>query len=201
MRMGGVSKGIILIIDDQEKSRNLYRTLLTREGYEVWEAETGERGLEILKSTKPDVVILDLFLPTLSGYQVLERIRADESTRDIPVMILSVEEDQDAIRRLLQLGVQDYLVKGFTPPKEVLSKLRVAVQKSDLRRRIQSYKLHIIEGRGDVPKLEQDFGFTRLLQCPQCSVPLVLELVPDYSRSDGTWFLAHFVCPKCARVF
>ncbi len=199
--VNGVIKGTVLIIDDQERSRGLYRTLLLREGYEVLEAETGERGLEILRSTKPDVVILDLFLPTLSGHDVLERMREDESTKSIPVIVLSVEDHQDAIKRVLQSGAQDYLVKGFTPPRELLSKLRVVMQKADLKRQIQFYRLHIMEGRADAPKLEHDFGFTRLLQCPQCGVPLVLELVPDFSRTDGSWFLAHFVCPKCHRAF
>ncbi|MBI2201774.1 MAG: response regulator, partial [Armatimonadetes bacterium] len=72
-----MNKGTILIIDDQERSRSLYRALLLREGYEVLEAETGERGLELVKSARPDVIILDLFLPALSGSDVLERIRAD----------------------------------------------------------------------------------------------------------------------------
>jgi len=195
-----VSIGTIMIIDDQERSRALYRTLFLREGYEVLEAETGERGLELLKSTKPAAIILDLFLPTMSGDNVLERIRADESTRSIPVIILSVEGEHDAIKRLLELGAQDYLVKGFTPPKEVLSKLRAVMQKADLQRRIHSYKLYVVEGRADASKLEQDFGFTRLFRCPHCDVPLALELMPDHSRSDGTWFVAHFVCPKCGRA-
>ena len=197
----GGSRGTILIIDDQERSRSLYRTLLVREGYEVLEAEAAEQGLASVKSAKPDAVILDLFLPTLSGHEVLRRIRQDESTASIPVLILSVEGDEGAIKQALQLGAQDYLVKGFTPPKEVLSKLRVVMQRADLRKRIQSYRLHVMEGRADAARLEQDFGFSRLLQCPQCGVRLALELLPDYSRTDGTWFLAHFVCPKCGRAF
>ncbi|MBI2973781.1 MAG: response regulator, partial [Armatimonadetes bacterium] len=150
-----VNKGTILIIDDQERSRSLYRALLLREGYEVLEAESGERGLELVKSAKPDVIILDLFLPALSGSDVLERIRADDSTKKIPIIVLSVEGEKDAIQKLLRLGAQDYLVKGFTPPKEVLSKLRTVMQKAGAKSPAPSYKIRIIEGQVDAPQLEQ----------------------------------------------
>ncbi len=195
-----MNHGTILIIDDQEKSRSLYRALFSREGYEVLEAETGERGLELLRSTKPDVIVLDLFLPTLSGYDVLERIRADDSTKKIPIIVLSVEGEKSAIQKLLHSGVQDYLVKGFTPPKEVLSKLRAAMQKGGVKSPPRSYRLHIAEGQEDARRLEQDSGLAGL-HCPQCKLPLTLELERDASRSGGTWFLAHFVCPNCGRVF
>lgn len=196
-----VNRETVLIIDDQERSRSLYRALLLREGYEVLEAETGERGLELVKSAKPDVIILDLFLPTLSGSDVLERIRADDSTKKIPIIVLSVEGEKAAIQKVLQLGAQDYLVKGFTPPKEVLSKLRTVMQKAGAKSPAPSYKLRIIEGQVDAPKLEQDFGLPSPLLCPQCNLPLTLDLVPNGSRSDGAWFLAHFVCPNCGRAF
>lgn len=194
------NKETILIIDDHERSRSLYRTLFMREGYKVLEAETGERGLELLKTTKPDVIILDLHLPTLSGYDVLERIRADHSTNKIPIIILSVEGEKDAIQKMLQLGVQDYLVKSFTPPKELLSKLRAVMQKAGVKSFPPSYRLHLIEGQEDARKLEENFSLAGL-KCPQCNEPLTLELMPDAGRSDGKWFLAHFVCPNCGRGF
>ncbi|MDQ7821035.1 MAG: response regulator [Armatimonadota bacterium] len=191
----------ILIVDDHERARALYRALLTREGYQVWEASRGEDALEILRSRRPDLILLDLYLPTLSGYEVLERLRADDATRTIPVIILSVEDDQDAIARGLRLGAADYLVKGFTPPRDVLGKIRGLLEKPGHRGRLAAYRLHVVEGRGDAARLAQDFGFPRLLECPECRVALEAEFLPEDSRPSGSWFRAHFVCPRCGRAF
>jgi adenylate cyclase len=199
--MAAVVGATILIVDDQERSRALYRALLSREGYQVLEAGRGEEALALVRARRPDLILLDLYLPTLSGYEVLERLRADPATRGIPVVILSVEDDQEAIARGLQLGAADYLVKGFTPPREVLGKVRGLLEKPDHRGRLAAYRLHVVEGRGDAARLAQDFGFPRLLECPDCRVALEAELVPDDSRPAGAWFWAHFVCPRCGRAF
>ena len=191
----------ILIVDDHERARALYRSLLTRAGYQVWEASRGEEALEILRTRRPDLILLDLYLPTLSGYDVLERLRGSDTTRGIPVVILSVEDDQEAIARGLQLGAADYLVKGFTPPREVLGKVRGLLERPGHRGRLPAYRLHVVEGRGDAARLAQDFGFPRLLECPDCRVALEVELQPDDSRPSGVWFWAHFVCPRCGRPF
>ncbi len=199
--MAGTPGAAILVVDDHERSRALYRALLTRAGYQVWEASRGEEALEMVRTRRPDLILLDLYLPTLSGYDVLERLRADDATRGIPVIILSVEDDQEAIARGLGLGAADYLVKGFTPPRDVLSKVRGLLEKPDHRGRLAAYRLHVAEGRGDAARLAQDFGFPHLLECPDCRVALEVELVPDDSRPSGAWFWAHFVCPRCGRSF
>lgn len=195
------SKGTILLIEDEESFRRIYGDVLKHDGYEILEAEDGQHGLELIKEKKPDLVLLDLVLPELHGLEVLKKIRSDETTKDIPVLILSVLGEQKDIQKGLELGANDYTVKGFYSPREILSKIHSLLTETDIKKHIQSYKVEIKEGRGDTAKLEQDIGLTKLLQCPHCNTEMVLELTPDYTRTDGHWFSAHFTCPKCQRAF
>ena len=195
------SKGTILLIEDEESFRTIFGDVIKADGYEVLEAEDGEQGWEMVKEKQPDLVLLDLVLPKLHGLEVLKKIRSDETTKDIPVLILSVLGAQKDIQKGLELGANDYTVKGFYSPREVLSKIHSLLVKEDVRKNIQSYKVEIKEGRGDAAKLEQDIGLTKLFQCPHCDTAMKLELIPDYTRTDGHWFSAHFICDKCSRSF
>jgi len=195
------NKGTILLIEDESSFRQIYGDVIKGDGYEIIEAEDGERGLELIKEKKPNLVLLDLVLPKLHGLEVLKKIRSDEATKEIPVIILSVLGAQEDIQKGLEAGANDYTVKGFYSPREILSKVHSLLAKTDIKKHIQSYKVEIKEGRGDSAKLEQDIGFTKLLQCPHCNTEMVLELLPDYTRSDGHWFSAHFMCSKCNRAF
>ena len=195
------SKGTILLIEDEESFRRIYGDVVKRDGYEILEAEDGEIGWKLAKDKKPDLVLLDLVLPKLHGLEVLKRIRSDETTKDIPVLILSVLGDQKDIKKGLEFGANDYTVKGFYSPREILSKIRSLLTKTDIKRNIQSYKVEIKEGRGDSAKLQQDIGLTKLFNCPHCDTAMMLELTPDYTRANGHWFSAHFICSKCERQF
>jgi DNA-binding response OmpR family regulator len=192
-----IKKNRISIIEDQPGFRRIYHDVLEREGFEVLEAEDGESGWELVKTQKPDLVILDLVLPKIHGYEVLKKIRADETTEDIPVIIFSVLGEQEDIQRGLELGANDHMIKGFNSSRELLSKIRALLTKTDIKNHIVSYRL-LIKKEKDAADLERDFGL-RLFQCPYCNTPMLLELTPDYTRSDGHWFFAHFVCPKCNR--
>lgn len=85
-----IKKGTILILEDQRGFRRIYRDVLEQDGYEVLEAADGEDGWEIILNQKPSLVLLDLGLPVLDGFKVLEKIRRSEQTKDIPVIIFSV---------------------------------------------------------------------------------------------------------------
>lgn len=195
------NKGTILLIEDEESFRTIYGDVIRNDGYEILEAEDGERGLELVKEKKPDLVLLDLVLPKLHGLEVLKKIRADETTQNIPVLILSVLGAQEDIKKGLELGANDYTVKGFYSPREILSKIHSLLTKTDIKKNIQSYKVEIKEGRGDSAKLQQDIGLTKLFNCPHCNAIMNLELTPNYTRTDGHWFSAHFICDKCNRSF
>ena len=107
--------GSILVIDDEEANRALLARRLIRQGYCVLFAETGEAGLAIAARERVDVILLDVMLPGMSGYDVLARLKRDEVLREIPVLILTAVEGTESVTRCLALGADDYLAKPFDP--------------------------------------------------------------------------------------
>lgn len=195
-----MSKGTILIVEDQQGFRRIYHDVLAHEGYEVLEAEDGEAGWEAVKAKKPNLVLLDLGLPKIDGFEVLKRIKADPATQSIPVIIFSVLGEQKDVKKGLELGANDYTVKGFYTPRQILSKIKNLINQVDVARSVNSYKLRVLENREDSAKLQSEIGLPDYL-CPDCKVDMVLELFPDYVRNEGHWFTAHFMCHKCGRTF
>src|SRR5690606_15714715 len=95
---------------------------LQRLSYEVIMAEDGEQALSMVHEQDFDLVLLDIMMPNLSGYEVLEQMKADEDTKHIPVIMISAVDDLDSVVRCIELGAEDYLFKPFNP---VLLKARV----------------------------------------------------------------------------
>lgn len=199
--MSRLIKGTILIVEDEPGFRRIYKDLLESEGYSVIEAADGEKALHMIQFEKPDIVLLDIVLPGISGFDILKKARTDSDTSGIPVIIFSVLGDKETIKKGLELGANDFAVKGFYTPGEILGKIRALLLKSDARKHMVSYKLSVHEGRADAPKLEQDMGLTKLFVCPHCNSQILLELTPDFSKTDGHWFFAHFICSECHRAF
>ena len=110
----------VLVVDDEADIVALVAYHLARSGYRVSTASNGPDGLAAARQERPAILVLDLMLPGLSGYEVLEELRASDSTRDIPVLMLTARrEEQDRIRGLA-LGADDYLTKPFSPQELVL---------------------------------------------------------------------------------
>jgi len=199
--MSAVRKGKILLIEDDSGFRRTYSDVLTADGYTVVTAEDGEQGLAMVRTEKPDVVLLDLVLPKLPGFEVLKRIRADAETKDTIVLIISVLGEQTQIQKGLELGANDYTVKGSYKPNEVLGKIQALLKEPDIKKHADVYNLFIKENRGDVAKLRSNTGWIKTFTCAVCSEEMQLVLIPDHSRSDAHWFSAHFACPICGRPF
>lgn len=119
----------ILIIEDDKFLRELISRKLLSEGFKIEEAIDGEEGLAKAKETKPDLILLDLILPGLDGFEVLQRIKDDPSTASIPVLILSNLGQKDEIERGLSLGAVDFLVKAHFTPEEIVSKMKEVLPK------------------------------------------------------------------------
>lgn len=113
----------ILVVDDNEMNRDLLSRRLSRDGYQVYVAEDGEIALTWLHDTLVDLVLLDIMMPGIDGYEVLERMKADKRLRHIPVIMISAINDMDSIIRCIEKGADDYLTKPFDP---VLLKARVS---------------------------------------------------------------------------
>jgi len=129
MRMSSLDGAQVLVIDDDETIRAVLRRIGEMAGAIVTEAETGEEGLRALYAGRPDVVVLDIDLPGLDGWQVLERIR---QLTDLPVVMLSSHDDELEKVRALQAGADDYVTKPFGAP-ELLARLQVQVRRAGPR--------------------------------------------------------------------
>jgi DNA-binding response OmpR family regulator len=171
-------------------------------------AEDGEQGLAMVKTEKPALVLLDIILPKLPGFEVLKSIRADADTRRTIVLVLSVMGEQRHIQKAMELGANGYTIKGSHTPDEVLVKIQTLLTQPegkehipDVKERVKVYNLFVKENKGDMAELEKDTGSPRLFICSSCREEMQLTLIPDYSRSDGHWYSAHFVCPKCGKPF
>ncbi len=110
----------ILAVDDDAEALGLVCTMLLRAGFVVVSAENGEEGLEIARTQRPDLIILDIMLPEMSGLEVLRKLRFDSDTQKIPVLLLTaLAKEVDRIVGL-ELGADDYVVKPFSPQEVVL---------------------------------------------------------------------------------
>ncbi len=107
----------ILVVDDDEDLRVLVRKTLTRVGHRVTEAESGRDGLQQIASELPDVVVLDLNLGDIDGFEVLRQLRANEATRSLAVIVLTAQGDEESAKRSFEEGATDFLAKPFTPPQ------------------------------------------------------------------------------------
>jgi DNA-binding response OmpR family regulator len=178
----------------------MYRTVFEREGFAVMEAVDGESGWQQTQEGTPDLILLDLHLPRTHGFDVLQQIRADDRTRAIPVLILSVLDDERTVRKALDMGANDYAAKGLAKPREIVGKIRALLAKHDVMRRIPTYHVFVADQRGDAGRLQSDVGLTEGFTCPGCRTrAMSLELLPDFTRA-GRWFVGRFVCQSCGRT-
>lgn len=107
------NKRRVLITDDDRITRMLIKLLLEKEGYEVLEGENGRQAVEIARRERPDLLIIDLLMPEMDGYQAIERIRRDVSLATLPVMVLTAEDGPGIEHRVLEMGADDYIIKPF----------------------------------------------------------------------------------------
>ncbi|HSW37691.1 MAG TPA: response regulator [Candidatus Saccharimonadales bacterium] len=115
----------ILLVEDELPFRQIYKdAFLNMLNYRVVEAENGEEALEVIHEQPPDIVLLDLVLPKLSGFDVLAQIKNDPNYKHIPVVVYSVIDQKSEVERAMKLGASDFTIKGMTPAAEVVEKVK-----------------------------------------------------------------------------
>src|SRR5687768_16605678 len=112
---GETPAGTILVIDDEEPNRALLTRRLTRQGHEVLTADSGEAGIALAASRAVDVILLDVMMPGLNGYDVLARLKQEPGLREIPVLMITAVDGSASVTRCITLGADDYLAKPFDP--------------------------------------------------------------------------------------
>ena len=143
MNDSGPSVPTILAVDDTPANLSLLAGLLG-EGYRVKAATTGVKALELAAASPPDLILLDIMMPGMSGYEVLERIRADARLRHIPVVMISAVGEIESVIRCVELGAEDYLQKPFNPTL-LRARVGATLEKKRLRDEVQSQARQLAE--------------------------------------------------------
>jgi DNA-binding response OmpR family regulator len=118
---------VVLLVDDDLTLREMYEERLKAEGFEIIQASNGEEALTKARENKPNIILLDIMMPKVNGFDVLKEIKADPDIKDTPVIILTaLIQDVDRVQGK-KLGAADYIVKSETMPGEVIAKIKNAL--------------------------------------------------------------------------
>ena len=134
----------VLVVDDVPRNRRILRDRLENRGCAVIEAGGGEEALTKIRDERPDVVFLDIIMPGMDGYAVLESLRSDDELRDIPIIVVSAVNQTDSVVKCLELGAADYLSKPFNAVV-LEARLDASLERKRRRDQEQSYRRHIEE--------------------------------------------------------
>jgi len=119
----------ILLIEDEEIMIGLLQRKLTKEGYEISVAGDGEEGLKVMREVKPDLILLDIIMPKMGGFGVMEKINKDPELKKIPVIVISNSGQPVELDRAQKLGAKDWLIKTEFDPQEVVDKVIAQIGK------------------------------------------------------------------------
>lgn len=122
-------RGIVLVVEDDSFLRKLLCDKLRHEGFELFEATDGQQALDFLKDNRPILMLLDLMMPGVDGFQVLESVRRDERNKYLPVIVLSNVWEKQMIERVQQLGADDYLIKAHFVLDEIIERITKVLAK------------------------------------------------------------------------
>lgn len=185
----------ILLVEDSKVVQQMYRNKLTFEQFNVLTADNGMEAIKILSQEKPDLILLDLMMPIMDGYKVLQVVKTDPRLANIPVLVFSAKGQSEEVEKALNLGAAGYIVKATTKPNEVVEQIRKVLSQKPKVQELTHYVVEIRENAYDAKKLASDFDLNDL-RCRKCNAPLLLELIPDFSH-ETPWFTGKFLCPRC----
>jgi len=126
-RMNNMKKTTILVVDDEPAAQDVIATRIETAGYGVRTASTGEEAIEQVKKRKPDLIVLDVMLPGLNGYEVAQILRQDKGSQNIPIIMVTAKAGDEDQRSGLKSGAMYYVTKPYEP-KDLLSKIKIALE-------------------------------------------------------------------------
>ena len=120
-----MAKEKIFVVEDDKDIVEVIKYNLTKEGYQVSVARNGEEGLRTMKEKKPDLILLDIIMPKMGGFEVMEEMQKNAELKKIPVIVISNSGQPVELDRAQKLGAKDYLVKSNFTPQEVVEKIKI----------------------------------------------------------------------------
>ena len=174
-------KDLVLVVDDNPQNLQVLGPMLENKGYDVAFATSGEQALEFIDSETPDLVLLDIMMPGMDGYQVCKRLKKEKTTASIPVIFLTAKSDADDIVQGFEAGGVDYVTKPFNSA-ELLARVKTHLELKNAREEIKTLR-GIIPICAHCKKVRNDSGFWEQVEV----------YVRDHSEAEFT----HGLCPDC----
>lgn len=119
----------ILLVEDDEMLHTMYTQKFTKEGYEVLSGYNGAEGIQMAEEHQPAIILLDIIMPKMDGFVALKKLKKNEATKDIPVILLTNLGQEEDIRKGKELGAADYFIKANHTPQEVVDKVKEVIGK------------------------------------------------------------------------
>lgn len=178
----------ILIAIDNDFIREAYHEVLTKENFSVIETKSGKEALNLAKEEKPDLVLVDVLLSEVSGFEVIKSLKKDKVLSKIPVIIFAQLERREDKMKAMDLEAKDFISAANVSPAEVIRKIKIILGAQ------RSYLIEPQESE-ELNNLLQDLEENKI-ECPKCGEKRKISLIRDLSRGRNEFILS-FVCPKC----
>lgn len=200
------SMGRILVVDDQPANLRAVSALLTRHGYDVLTAASGDQALEIAGQARPDLMLLDMMMPGMDGFDLLARLRVGDLTRRLPVVFLTAAHDREMLVRAFESGAVDYVTKPFMP-EELLARVSAHVGLKQTRDRLERVAgerqqlVNLVAHDLKNPLSSVLFASDVLLQdgCRAERVPRYLQMIHE-SAQDALGYIKRYLEQQAAKV-
>lgn len=186
--MTGKKKTLILIVDDNPRSLQFLGNLLLENGYEPAAALNGENALKFVQKTTPDLILLDVMMPGTDGYEVCEKLKSDDATKDIPIIFLTAKITEEDVIRGFDAGGVDYVAKPFHSA-ELLSRVRTHVCLRKMQKKIEEQNRELVKAarlREDVERITRH-DLKNPLNAVIASAGLLIET--DFNREKRIKYL------------
>lgn len=198
MSTAATSTGRILVVDDQAANLRVVTALLSRQGYEVIAAATGDEALRLYAQSPPDLILLDVMMPGMDGFEVMAALRADSPLR-VPVVFVTAAHDRDLLLRAFDAGVVDYVTKPFLP-EELLARVNAHVGLKLTRDRLERVArereelVNLVAHDLKNPLTSVLFASDLLLHngCKPERVPRYLQMIHE-SADDALGYIRHYL--------
>jgi len=167
-------KSLVLTVDDKPQNLQFLGKLLSDNGYEVGVAQSGQQALNFVRKNEPDLILLDIMMPDMGGYEVCKRLKEDFSAKHIPIIFVTAKTDPEDIIKAFDMGGVDYVTKPFNSA-ELLARIKTHIELRTLR--------GLLPMCSECKKIRDDKGFW--------------ERVDSYIEEHTQVTFSHGICPDC----
>ncbi len=193
--MSEENKPIILIVDDIPKNLQVLGNILNKNGYKISAALNGEQALKIIDKAKPDLILLDIMMPGLTGYDVLKKIKSNDDIKEIPVIFLTAKTEKEDVIQGIELGAVDYITKPFNSI-ELLARVKNHVELKLSKDRLEASNKRLQKALDEISTLK---GLVPI--CANCKKIRddtgYWQEVEHYIAARTEASFSHGICPDC----